>query len=160
MLVDTVLKLFYALFPKLKHLLQSSKALEKSSMLSTAIHLTPGAVFGQYDEKGQWPDHPEDLHIPLFDTGIFLNELANLHILPRKLNCASDSDEWQLPPHPEQLLEKARMQAPAQLGEGTWRGTKLAVTKLYDLIEKRCVEYANTLFKSCRMAKILFHVSS
>lgn len=54
-------------------------------MAASTITLTPGAVLGQIDEKNIWPANPEDLHIPLFDTGVFINELAKLHILPAKL---------------------------------------------------------------------------
>ena len=126
---------------KIKRILQPSKPRLNSGMSSTAIRLTPGAVLGQDDGERQWPAHPEDLHIPVFDTGVFLNELANLHLLPQKLSHVPGDDQLKLSPHPEQLLGKARMQAPAQLAEGTWRGTKLAITKIYDLIEKRCVFY-------------------
>ena len=147
-LLDTILVPFYTLFPKLKRTLPSSKPLASLSISSTAIHLTPGAVLGQDDGEGQWPDHPEDFHIPLFDTGVFLNELANLHLLPQKLGHDADSDKSEAPTHPEQLLKEARTQAPAQLAEGTWRGTKLALTKIYDLIEKRCVEHVTTLSSS------------
>ena len=106
-------------------------------MTTTAIILNPGAVLGQHDEKIVWPAHPEDLHIPLWDTGGFINEMAKLRILPGKLDKLTDGDKSELQQNPENLLEKAQAQEPDSLREGTWRGTQLALTKIYELIEKR-----------------------
>lgn len=92
-------------------------------MTTTAIILNPGAVLGQHDEKTVWPAHPEDLHIPLWDTGVFINEMAKLQILPGKFDELTDDDKLVLQQNPENLLEKAQAQAPDSLGEGTWRGT-------------------------------------
>jgi hypothetical protein len=106
-------------------------------MTTQAITLNPGAVLGQHHEKTVWPAHPEDLHIPVFDTGVFINEMAKLQILPRKLDKLTDNDKLALRQNPENLLENAQAQAPDSLREGTWRGTQLALTKIYELIEKR-----------------------
>jgi len=81
-------------------------------MTTQAITLNPGAVLGQDHEKTVWPTHPEDLHIPVFDTGVFINEMAKLQILPRKLDKLTDNDKLALQQNPENLLEKAQAQAP------------------------------------------------
>jgi hypothetical protein len=103
----------------------------------TTTTLNPG--FGPRDEKSQWPEHPADLHIPVFDTGVFINEMASLKILPKKFKDFDDKDEKNLQQNPENLLEKAFEQAPSPLTEGTYRGTQLALTKMYQLVEGRYV---------------------
>ena len=108
-------------------------------MATSTITLTPGAVLGQTDEKTMWPANPEDLHIPLLDSGVFINELAKLGILPAKLLNVTDDEKLESKQNPENLLVKAQEQAPKPLEEGTWRGTQLALTKIYELIEKRLV---------------------
>lgn len=105
--------------------------------MTTTTILNPGIVLSQDDEKTAWPKHPEDLDIPYFDTGVFINEMAKLHILPEKLKQFTDDEKLELQQNPEILLEKAQAQAPAALEEGTYRGTQLALTKIYELIEKR-----------------------
>jgi hypothetical protein len=99
--------------------------------------MTMNVVLGQPDEKIVWPAHPDDLQIPVFDTGVFINEMAKLKILPKRLKNLSDKDQSELRQNPENLLEKAQEQAPKALTEGTYRGTQLALTKIYGLIEER-----------------------
>ena len=106
-------------------------------MTTHTITLTPGAVLGLSDEKTTWPAHPEDLHIPTFDTGVLINELAKLEILPARLRNVTDDDKLNFQKNPEIFLEKAQAQAPDSLNEGTYSGTQRALTKLYELIEKR-----------------------
>ena len=106
-------------------------------MSTTGITLNPGAVLGQNDGKTLWPAHPEDLKIPLWDTGVFINEMAKLDILPQKLDDLTEKDELEFQQNPENLLQKAQAQAPDSISEGTWDGTQLALTKMYELIEKR-----------------------
>lgn len=109
-------------------------------MTTTAITLTPGAVLGRENEKTVWPADPEDLLIPIWDTGVFINEMAKLEILPAKLRNFTDGDKVELEQNPENLLAKAQAQAPDSLKEGTWRGTQLGLTKIYELIEKRYID--------------------
>ena len=106
-------------------------------MTMETITLTPGAVLGLSDEKTMWPAHPEDLHIPRFDTGVFINEMAKLEILPAKLSNVTDDDELDFKKNPGNLLVKAQAQAPDSLKEGTYPGTQRALTKVYELIERR-----------------------
>jgi hypothetical protein len=63
-------------------------------------------------EKSVWPPHPDDLLIPVWDTGAFINEMAKLEILPQKLTGPTDSDQTEVQQNPETLLEKAQEQAP------------------------------------------------
>lgn len=118
-------------------------------MTTTAITLTPGAVLGLDNEKTMWPADPEDLLIPIWDTGVFINEMAKLDILPAKLRNFTDDDKVELEQNPENLLAKAQEQAPDSLKEGTWRGTQLGLTKIYELIEKRYFDPFGTLHHIC-----------
>ena len=97
----------------------------------------PGAALGQLDEKTMWPSHPRDIHIPNWDTGVFINKMAKLSILPKKLDNISQDERVGFQQNPEILLVKAQNQAPDSLSEGTWHGTQLALVKIYELIEKR-----------------------
>ena len=106
-------------------------------MTTDTITLTPGAVLGLSDEKTMWPAHPKDLRIPSFDTGVFINEMAKLEILPAKLRSVTDDDKLNFQKNPETLLVKAQAQAPDSLREGTYSGTQRALTKIYELIERR-----------------------
>lgn len=106
-------------------------------MATSIVTLTPGGVLGKQDGKSAWPAHPEDLQIPLFDSGVFINELAKLEILPAELENITSEDKSEFKQNPENLLSKAHEQASESLKEGTWRGTQLALTKIYELIEKR-----------------------
>jgi hypothetical protein len=104
--------------------------------MTTTTVLNPGIV-QSLDEKVAWPKHPKDLAIPYFDTGVFVNEMAKLNILPEKLTQFTETEKEEFRRNPENLLEKAQEEAPGSLDEGTYRGTQLALTKLYELIEKR-----------------------
>ena len=106
-------------------------------MTTETITLTPGTVLGLNNEKTMWPSHPEDLHISSFDTGVFINEMAKLEILPAKLRNVTDDDKLSFEKNPETLLVKAHAQAPDSLEEGTYSGTQRALTKIYELIERR-----------------------
>jgi hypothetical protein len=101
--------------------------------------MSPNPVGGQINEKSKWPAHPDDLFIPLFDTGVFLNEMASLEILPKKSTDHTQGDSKEHWWNPENLLEKLKVRAPDSLREGTYRGTQLALTKIYSLIEGRYV---------------------
>ena len=108
------------------------------STTTTAVKLTPGAVLGKEAEQTEWPENAEDVLIPLFDTGVFINELAKLHALPGVAN-VEIKDPKKLLDAPENLIGKAQEDAPDSLREGTWRGTQLALTKAYELLESRYV---------------------
>ena len=106
-------------------------------MATTTVTLTPGSVLGLENEKAVWPVNVDEIEIPVFDTGVFINEMAKLDILPEKLHDVTDEEKSDFKQNPENLLVKAQEQAPDSLEEGTWRGTQLALTKIYELIEKR-----------------------
>lgn len=108
------------------------------------LPLTPGIVVGSVirvtegptqDDHKEWPDDVESVPIPFWDTGVFLTELAQSNQLPAKLDLTED-DKHALQTNPEALFAKARANAPAVLEEGTFRGTQLALTKIYQQIEK------------------------
>jgi hypothetical protein len=112
-------------------------------MSDLAIALTPGIVVGSIlqiadEQKTEaWPSKAEDLQLQTFDTGVFVNELVNLEKLPTEFTNLSKAEEKALETNPDSLLPKAIKDAPGALDEGTYRGTQLALTKLYDTIEKR-----------------------
>jgi hypothetical protein len=102
--------------------------------------MTLNPVSGENNEKSEWPLHPDDLFIPLFDTGVFIDEMASLEILPKKSTDQTQDNRQEHWWNPENLLEKAKVRAPDSLREGTYRGTQLALTKMYSLIEGRYVD--------------------
>lgn len=116
---------------------------------AVSIVLNPGAavvtnptgpVVVQKRTEGDWPADVEKVPIPAFDTGVFVTELINEDLLPKKLaQPLTEEERSAVRDNPEVLLEKARQDnnRPDSLKEGTYRGTQLALTKVYDLIEKK-----------------------
>ena len=113
-----------------------------------AMLLTPGAALGQAppmvdkDGKEAWPNDVEDVPIPSWDSGVFVTELMNLKMLPPhiKVTELSDGEQEAIQANPETLVASGTVtqNAPEALREGTWRGTQLALTKYYDMIESKC----------------------
>lgn len=106
-----------------------------------------GIVVVQERTEGDWPADVEKVPIPAFDTGVFITELINKNLLPQKLSQQlTDEEKSAVSDNPEVLLEKAResKNRPNSLKEGTYRGTQLALTKVYDLIEKKYGSYMDT----------------
>ena len=111
--------------------------------------LTPGSAIVtnpsgpeiiQKRTEGDWPADVEKVPISAFDTGVFITELVNEDLLPKKFAQPLTAEEWSaVQDNPEVLLEKAKLDdnRPDRLDEGTYRGTQLALTKIYDLIEKK-----------------------
>lgn len=98
----------------------------------------------------EWPAKVQDCLVPVFDTGVFVTELAKNDLLPKKLTGLTEQDLEDAKRNPETLLQKANEQAPDQLSEGTYRGTQLALTKVYDIIEKKYD------FPYCQKTKLTF----
>lgn len=103
------------------------------------IMLTGGAVMGRKDEE-KWPLSVDAVPIPAFDSGVFITELINEKMLPKKFSGGlTDDEKSAAQQNPETLLDKA--QSPENrhesLAEGTYRGTQLAMTKTYNLIETK-----------------------
>lgn len=112
-------------------------------MAQNATTLTPGVVLGYPEVQGKWPRDPEKLAVNNIDTGVLINELADIELLPKKLESLSDGEKEDFEQNPENLHWKAYEQGPSPIEEGTYRGTQLALTKIYDLIEQR---YLNRTF--------------
>lgn len=101
---------------------------------------TPGAVVGSPDnptpsDGREWPEDVEKVPIPFWDTGAFFTELFNAKQLPMRLELADHHHETLLT-NPEALFRLARKNTPSSLEEGTYRGTQLALTKVYQKIER------------------------
>lgn len=54
-------------------------------MTTPTIPLNPGVVLGRPDEPEKWPLDPDKVAINNFDTGVFIDELAEIRCLPGKL---------------------------------------------------------------------------
>ncbi|KAJ6133145.1 hypothetical protein N7471_008360 [Penicillium samsonianum] len=108
---------------------------------ATLTRMTPGVVLGYPDVQGKWPRDPEQLSVNGIDSGVFINELANIELLPKRLKSFSDGEKKSFDQNPENLHWKAHEQGPSPIHEGTYRGTKLALTKAYDLIEQRFTSF-------------------
>lgn len=105
------------------------------------VSLTPGVVVGSLisivSEEKRWPDKVEEVPLPVWDTGVFNTELLNLGLTPQRFTDFTAEDRAQLGTNPEALLSKAEAEAPPAIVEGTYRGTQLALTKIYQTIESR-----------------------
>lgn len=106
-------------------------------MAETVTPLNPGAVSGNADDEEKWPMEPENVTASGFDTGVFISELADIRRLPGKLESVNDDEKTAFAENPENLSQKACQQAPPSIEDGTYRGTQLALVKIYDLIEQR-----------------------
>lgn len=113
------------------------------------VILTPGAAIGKKNaisildpdkKQGEWPRDVEQVPLPIFDTGVFITELANKELLPKKFaNGLTDDERSDAVDNPESLIHKVWDDGnrAERLEQGTYRGTQLALTKTYDLIEKK-----------------------
>jgi hypothetical protein len=97
-------------------------------MPQNTIPLTPGVVLGYPEAQEEWPRNPEDLAVSDIDTGVLINELSNIKLLPGKVKVLEQNPE---------ILETKAYAKPPPIEEGTYRGTQLALTKVYNLIEQR-----------------------
>lgn len=101
-------------------------------------NLTPtDAIPGETNAPIKWPKNPHEVPLNDMDTGALINELADLNLLPEKIDLTPDEKET-CAKSPESLMwtlsEKVE---PKPIEKGTYRGTKLALTKVYDLVEQR-----------------------
>ena len=113
---------------------------------SGAITLTPGSVLGLTGpvmggaaqtidgEHRSWPRHPDDVPLSMWDSGVFVTELINLHLNPKRL-VLSPEEQKKAEANPEMLLNVVN--PPEPIAEGTYRGTQLALTKMYELLETK-----------------------
>ncbi|PPJ61238.1 hypothetical protein CBER1_06720 [Cercospora berteroae] len=116
---------------------------------SQPIALTPGVVVGatlqvNQTKEREWPLEVEKVPIPFWDTGVFVTELANLNKLPMKFEHLTEEEKAAAHQNPEALFQKAQDNAPEAISEGTYRGTQLALTKVYQLIEKSYESFMDT----------------
>lgn len=70
-------------------------------------------------------------------SGVFASELLNEKKLQTGFVDLTTKDEIKFENNPEALLPKAAEQAPDALSEGTWQGTQLAITQMYQKVENR-----------------------
>lgn len=70
-------------------------------------------------------------------SGVFASELLNEDKLQTGFVNLNSKDETKFENNPEALLPKAAEAAPDALSEGTWQGTQLAITQMYNKVEYR-----------------------
>lgn len=97
------------------------------------------AVDGRGDTatSTKWPKNPEDAVLNDMDTGALINELESLRLLPKKVDLTPLQQEARA--RTSGVLTRAAFEPkePVRIQEGTYRGTQLALTKIYDLIEQQ-----------------------
>ncbi|MCJ1283228.1 hypothetical protein MMC26_002556 [Xylographa opegraphella] len=113
---------------------------------SGPIILTPGEVLGKAEpvmggDVSSWPEDPAEVPMAMWDSGVFITELINLNLSPKKIQIAKlgEREQEDFNANPEALL--AIVSVPPQLKEGTYRGTQLALTKMYELVESNYKSY-------------------
>ena len=79
------------------------------------------------------PPTVEKVHLKEWDKGVFASELSKLLIFPRKVSLAGAIDG-----NPESVMPPDEV--PPPIKEGTFHGTQLALTELFNRIEHRCVK--------------------
>ncbi|KAJ5530587.1 hypothetical protein N7527_003980 [Penicillium freii] len=96
---------------------------------------------GDTATSSKWPKNPEDAVLNDMDTGALVNELASLRLLPKKVDLTPHQQKaWATNPG---VLTCAAVEPkePVRIQEGTYRGTQLALTKVYDLIEQQYMSF-------------------
>lgn len=71
------------------------------------------------------------------DTGALFNQLTNLSLVPKKVNFTPSENKSGPQNNHDLLCMVAATNEPPKIPEGSYRGTQLALTKVYDLIEQR-----------------------
>ncbi|KXT03002.1 hypothetical protein AC578_701 [Pseudocercospora eumusae] len=112
------------------------------------VPLTPGVIVKATDtsiksDQQQWPSNLKDVPIPALDTGVFLAELANINKLPSRPNY-TDEERDAAHMNPESLFQKFQDIQISPIAEGTYRGTQLALTKIWQQIESSYASFMNT----------------
>lgn len=107
------------------------------------VVMNSGVVMGKSEpatksEKDSWPSEVEKVPIAAWDSGVFVTELINLSMVPKKIELSTREREA-LNANPESLLGKAESVKPPRIEEGTFRGSQLAITKIYEIIEAKSV---------------------
>lgn len=99
--------------------------------------LIPGVGSSDTDANRKWPKDPRNVVANGLDTGVFINELSHLKLLPWEIDLNED-EKKAFDQNPENISwRKQRDQRPDGIQKGTYRGTQLAMSKAYDLIEQR-----------------------
>jgi hypothetical protein len=96
-----------------------------------------GVGLDDTDTPTKWPKNPEDAVVNEMDTGALINELETLDIVPKNISLNSQEQKV-IQKNPEKfmwaLYEDVK---PHRVQTGTYRGTQLALNKVYDLVEQR-----------------------
>ncbi|KAJ5383001.1 hypothetical protein N7517_000912 [Penicillium concentricum] len=96
---------------------------------------------GDTSTSSKWPKNPEEVVLNDMDTGALINELASLQLLPKKVDLTPHQQAaWAR--NPGVLAYGAfEQKEPVRIEKGTYRGTQLALTKIYDLIEQQYMSF-------------------
>ena len=87
------------------------------------------------------PSTVDQVHLKEWDKGVFASELSNLLIFPRRVSLSNAVDN-----NPESLIPPNNV--PPPISEGTFHGTQLALTELFNRIENRyaCMHFTLSIF--------------
>ncbi|EME46536.1 hypothetical protein DOTSEDRAFT_61160 [Dothistroma septosporum NZE10] len=110
-------------------------AVPRGLLLNAGKVLGAGTNIDEDSRTSRWPTDPEHFSLPIWDTAVLLEELGHNMALPAVIELL-DQDRDALLSNPEVLVGRAQNYAPPQLEQGTFRGTRLALTKIYQLIER------------------------
>ncbi|KAL8298704.1 hypothetical protein RB597_007355 [Gaeumannomyces tritici] len=131
-------------------------------METCPVILTPGMCIGgaglapvvvpnkalDAKDEGEWPSDVNKVPIPFFDSGVFITELINQKMLPKKLSdVLTDDEKTASRSNPESMLGRAHEERNAiknNISQGSYRGTQLALTKAYNLIETKYTSFMDT----------------
>ncbi|KAJ5968213.1 hypothetical protein N7501_004461 [Penicillium viridicatum] len=106
-------------------------------------YIEPPSKFPRETEDEDLGDDDEEPIVNDLDTGALVNELMRRDLMPKKVDlnphekkCATNN--------PESLIWKfSALEEPASEQEVSYRGTQLALTKVYDLIEQRYMAFTD-----------------
>ncbi|KAJ5263942.1 hypothetical protein N7478_011547 [Penicillium angulare] len=77
------------------------------------------------------------------DTGALFNQLTKLNLMPKKVNFTPNEKKSGSKNSDDLLCMVAATYESPKIPEGSYRGTQLALTKVYDLIEQRFMSFTD-----------------
>ena len=115
----------------------SSMVRNLSDVATLPGYIEPPSKFPRETEEEDLEDDDEEPLVNDLDTGALVNELMRRDLMPKKVDLNPHEKKCAVN-NPESLIWKfSAVEEPASEQEVSYRGTQLALTKVYDLIEQR-----------------------